>query len=681
MRVMISFLILLTPLSAHSRPVVAVLPFEEANTDWLSQGMAWSLSDKIRRVSALQMVDSDRLNAALSEHQTPVQTSVEAVQIGRSAGATLVLYGACQIQKNQLQISAHILRVETEEILELEEVSGPLESLFALQDSLIRRFLNRVDLRPTAIEWKAILRKPTRSVRAYIHWVRARSVLTGNAEDPDVVRDHLALALAEDADYADAHSHLGLFYIGQRRFREALGSLQTAVRLKPDDPLTRYNLGVTYASLGQPDRAAGAFQDAIRLKPDDPITHYNLGILHHLQGNHEAAISPLQTAVRLKPDFAVAYLTLGIALANTQSHTRAEPALKEAIRLSPENADAHYNLGVVYMEMRHHDQAVEVLERAISHNSEHADAHFNLGRAYEALGRYDEAVVAFKQAAQFNPDYADLHFNLGIAHTEAGRFEEAIRTLHTARRIYPQDPLIYHNMGIAYRNAARFEEAENAFREALRLNPHLADIHLSLGSLQLDMGRYEQGLSAIREAVRLTPKNADAHRYLGEALAYLKQYPDAIQAFRKAIELKRDNGEAHLGLGMVYLQAGQKTAAASALKRGLALDPDHPDSLAIAREIARLQNQPEQVSTYLNRARAFENAGLLDEAIDTYRKAASRSPENADIQHALGLACLRANRPEDALLALQKVLRLRPDHPDAGLIRDFIRRMEEEQGP
>ncbi len=674
MRVIVLFFILLLPLSAHSRPVVAVLPFEEANTDWLSEGMAWSLSDKVRRVSALQMVDSDRLNAALSKYQTPVQ-------IGQSAGATLVLYGVCRLQKDQLQISARVLRVETDDILELEEVFGTLESLFALQDSVIYRFLDGVGLSATDIEWKAILRKPTRSVRAYIHWVRARSMLTGNAENPDVVRDHLALALAEDADYADAHSHLGLLYIAQRRFRDALGALQTAVRLKPDDPLTRYNLGVTYASLGQTNRAAVAFQDAIRLKPDDPITHYNLGILHHLQGNHEAAISPLQTAVRLKPDFAVAYLTLGIALANTQSHTRAEHALKEAIRLSPENADAHYNLGVVYMEMRHHDQAVEVLERAISHNSEHADAHFNLGRAYEALGRYDEAVVAFKQAAQFNPDYADLHFNLGIAHTEAGRFEEAIRTLHTARRIYPQDPLIYHNMGIAYRNAARFEEAENAFREALRLNPHLADIHLSLGSLQLDMGRYDQGLSSIREAVRLTPKNADAHRYLGEALAYLKQYPDAIQAFRKAIELKRNNGEAHLGLGMVYLQAGQKTAAASALKRGLALYPDHPDSLAIAREIARLQNQPEQVSAYLNRARAFENAGLLDEAIDTYRKAASLSPENADIQHALGLACLRANRPEDALFALQKVLRLRPDHPDASLIRDFIRRMEEEQGP
>ena len=179
--------------------------------------------------------------------------------------------------------------------------------------------------------------------------------------------------------------------------------------------------------------------------------------------------------------------------------------------------------------------------------------------------------------------------------------------------------------------------------------------------------------------MRLTPKNADAHRYLGEALAYLKQYPDAIQAFRKAIEFKRDDGDAHLGLGMVYLHTGQKTAATSALKTGLALYPDHPDSLAIAREIARLQKQPEQVSSHLNRARAFEDAGLLDEAIDSFRKAASLSPENADIQHALGMTCLRANRPEDALPAFRKVLRLRPDHPDANLIRDFIRRMEEGQ--
>ena len=245
MRVIVLFFILLVPLSAHSRPVVAVLPFEEVDTDWLSQGMAWSLSDKIRRVSGLQMVDSDRLNAVLSERQTPVQ-------IGRSAGATLVLYGVCRLENNQLQISARVLRVDTDEILELGEVSGPLDSLFALQDSVIYRFLNGVGLSATDIEWEAILRKPTRSVQAYIHWVRARTILTGNAENPDIVGEHLALALAEDADYADAHSHQGLLYIAQRRFREALGALQTAVRLKPDDPLTRYNLGVTYASLGPP---------------------------------------------------------------------------------------------------------------------------------------------------------------------------------------------------------------------------------------------------------------------------------------------------------------------------------------------------------------------------------------------------------------------------------------------
>ena len=59
MRVIISFLILLALLSAQDRPVVAVLPFEEANTDWLSQGLAWSLLDKLRCVSALKIADTD----------------------------------------------------------------------------------------------------------------------------------------------------------------------------------------------------------------------------------------------------------------------------------------------------------------------------------------------------------------------------------------------------------------------------------------------------------------------------------------------------------------------------------------------------------------------------------------------------------------------------------------------
>ena len=54
-----------------SEPIVAVFPFQnrsgDPDLDWLGHGLAWSLTDKFHRVSALQTADPARVRAALAE--------------------------------------------------------------------------------------------------------------------------------------------------------------------------------------------------------------------------------------------------------------------------------------------------------------------------------------------------------------------------------------------------------------------------------------------------------------------------------------------------------------------------------------------------------------------------------------------------------------------------------------
>jgi Flp pilus assembly protein TadD len=63
---------------------------------------------------------------------------------------------------------------------------------------------------------------------------------------------------------------LGLAALEKERYDEALRWYLEAVRLRPNDAKSWYNLGVTYDRLGQQEKADAAFEKAWQLQPDDP---------------------------------------------------------------------------------------------------------------------------------------------------------------------------------------------------------------------------------------------------------------------------------------------------------------------------------------------------------------------------------------------------------------------------
>jgi hypothetical protein len=75
--------------------------------------------------------------------------------------------------------------------------------------------------------------------------------------------------VAKRPESARAHGNLGdyLFRIG--RLQDALPHLETAARLKPGDPVMRYNLGVAYEHTGRLDEAVSEYHAALALAPDD----------------------------------------------------------------------------------------------------------------------------------------------------------------------------------------------------------------------------------------------------------------------------------------------------------------------------------------------------------------------------------------------------------------------------
>ena len=141
-----------------------------------------------------------------------------------------------------------------------------------------------------------------------------------------------------------AHNNLGdaLVLTGSERLDEAIQHFQTALRLKPDYPLSHYNLGNSYAKLpGRMPEAIAEYETALRLRPDYLQARVNLGNALASSGRKPEAIAQWESVLRVDPENIEALLNLGLTLGQMPGQRDEARALVEkALQLAPDNARA-----------------------------------------------------------------------------------------------------------------------------------------------------------------------------------------------------------------------------------------------------------------------------------------------------------------------------------------------------
>ena len=237
-------------------------------------------------------------------------------------------------------------------------------------------------------------------------------------------------ALAVTRNNSVANHNLGSFLMASpNRVSEALPYLEAAVRIDPDSPPARTDLGSALARMGRLPEAIGQFQEAIRLAPDAPIPHNNLGSALTQAGRIPDAIVEFQTALRLDPDYDEARRNLAAAQADS----------------SPESSDSasHASRGVALLKAGDAAGAITELESALSSDPNDADSQNNLGIALSRFPeRQRESIAHFEAAVRLRTDFADAQYNLGVALSGIpGRLPDAIRHLEKADRLRPDPQL------------------------------------------------------------------------------------------------------------------------------------------------------------------------------------------------------------------------------------------------
>ena len=213
-----------------------------------------------------------------------------------------------------------------------------------------------------------------------------------------------------------------------------------------------------------------------------------------------------------------------------------------------------------------------------------------------------KAINYFEQAIAKDPSYAQAYARLASCYVNlAGRLlppKEAMPKANAAAvRALGLDP----NLGVGHAslgNVKLFYEfdwagAEREYKRALELDPGDPGIHVLVGNYLIAQGEAEQSTKEYSRARELDPLSVGRRCSEGRGLYYAHQYDRAIERYRAALEMDPKFVGHCIWLGLAYEQKGMMGQAIAEIQRVISASPNETLPRAALARVYGLMGQKE----------------------------------------------------------------------------------------
>jgi DNA-binding winged helix-turn-helix (wHTH) protein/tetratricopeptide (TPR) repeat protein len=434
-------------------PAVGVLDFANVSGDtslaWLSSGIAETVTNDLRSVAQLRIIDRTRVVEATR------RGVYDPAALKRELGLDLAVVGSFQRAGERLRVTARVIDAASGEALADGKADGPLADVFDLQDRIVAQLSDALTPRG-----ESSARRPhreTSSLEAYQAFTEARlrlETLDGNEvgralegfnraveldpryaaayvglanahfwhyemsrarNQPDggllaTSIDHVRRAIELERDLAEAHATLAFLLVSAGRAPDALVAARRAVALEPG--YWGHHFRVAHAAWG--DERLRALGRVMELYPDFPFSHFEAAMVHIARGALDRAESLLREGTLVQdrqahlrqrfPARGLHWLLGLVRLAQGDTNEAADEFDKERaggtnqLYASEFVMNACDGAGFVRLAAADGAGAVKYFEQALALFPEHARSLVGLAAAYQAAGQPRQAGEAFKRA-------------------------------------------------------------------------------------------------------------------------------------------------------------------------------------------------------------------------------------------------------------------------------------------
>jgi tetratricopeptide (TPR) repeat protein len=207
---------------------------------------------------------------------------------------------------------------------------------------------------------------------------------------------------------------------GKRYFEAAQAEFLSALKARPDDWSSHYNLGNFYASRNETEKAIASYETALRLEPRALLALTNIALAYDRRGEYEKAETSLRRAIEIDSRSAPVHFNLGLLLAERGRTPEAEKELRAALDLDPRLAAASYNLGVLIIKERP-EEGLSYCRKAHELSPNDPKYSYTLAFYQAQKGDRNGAAKTLRDTLKRHPGHVDATLLLGQIYEQQGK--------------------------------------------------------------------------------------------------------------------------------------------------------------------------------------------------------------------------------------------------------------------
>jgi tetratricopeptide (TPR) repeat protein len=315
-----------------------------------------------------------------------------------------LVQGSIQKVKNQLRITAQLIKVEDGSNLWSQQFDRELKDIFAIQDEISAAIIKNLKVELLGEKMPISEKRQTENIEAFNLYLQGRHLWTQERRDDlDKSIEYYKRALEIDPNYALAYSGIAM----------------------------SYNTYAWHGYFPRKDVVPQAKTAAMKaLEIDNTLgeAHTELAVaLHILDWDWSGSEEGYKRALELNPNYARAHSMYAWLLTNVGRLDEAIEESKRAHELDPLSVEIWVEFGRRYYFVRDYDKAIEEYRKVLELFPNYGYyTSSELALSLSQKGLHDEAIEEYSKI-EFEPTY---HWHLGYIYGVAGKREKALEILN-----------------------------------------------------------------------------------------------------------------------------------------------------------------------------------------------------------------------------------------------------------
>ena len=406
--------------------------------------------------------------------------------------------------------------------------------------------------------------------------------------------DDPSIAIDENQLQIEAHLEVAGLYLQQGQYRAAEIEGYNALRVQPDNELTRTFLANLYYEVGDLNNAmnfistiyaanqqnvdaalllaelefrsgssyrAETILGRLQTETDAQLNRKNLvtGNIHAMRGEFAEAQAAFRSILANDPehiDGLIASSRLSVSLRDT---AQAQAFIDRAVALDPQNLDLLIWQGQFAMLRSEMAQAEEFLFEALdlmadfdTMTSNRFMVLQNIQTVLIAQGRNNEALT-YAELIQASPQGQYItELARAVDLYEQGDYEEAEAAILGLLNINPNDITGNVLLGLTQYAQQDYVAAGEVLTELVNSDSASPQVVRTLASVQLRQGRPRQAIAMLEDAIEEYPNDSALYAILGISYQGIGEYEQSLVALQEALNLRPDDSRTLYAIAQTY---------------------------------------------------------------------------------------------------------------------------------